>query len=162
MAKYYKVKPEFDGRVLTYFVSDGRKKKGYRTENIELVGMELLPPKKWKQITCGFPERFDMFEEVKVNPYMIYRSFGVLFKFNDDEIICGEYITIWKKARDEFNLYYAMFNGKRADSKYVNTMSIETLQFGVNYYSKKLAKKHTEELIQYYKEIHTEDSITNV
>lgn len=161
MPKYYKVKPEFDGRVLTYLVPDGRKKNGFRTENIELVGMELLPPKKWKQITNGFPERFDMFEEVKVNPYMIYRSFGVLFKFNDDEIICAEYITIWKHARDEFNMYYTLFKGKKPDAKYVDTMSIETLQFGVNCYCEKIWQKSDEELYEYYKEIHTDVNAEN-
>lgn len=149
MPKFFKVKPEFDGRVLTYFVPDGRKKNGFRSETIELVGMELLPPKKWKQITKCYPELFDMFDEVKVNQYMVYRSFGVLFKINDEEIICGEYISIWKQARDEFNLYYTLYNGKRPDSKYVNAMSIETLQFGVDYYCEKMWQKVAEEYEQY-------------
>lgn len=148
MAKYYKVKPEFDGRVLTYIVPDGRKKNGFRTENIELVGMELLPPKKWKQITHGFPERFDMFDEVKVNIYMVYRSFGVLFNINDEQVICGEYIMIWRQKRDEFNLYYSIFNGKKPDSKYVNTMSIETLEFAIEYYNSKLPKFTKQELLE--------------
>jgi len=162
MAKYYKVKPEFDGRVLTYFVPDGRKKNGFRTENIELVGMELLPPKKWKQITGCYPESLDMFDEAKVNIYNVYRSFGVLFNINDEQIICGEYITLWKQARKEFNLYYFLYTGKNPDSKYVNAMSIETLQFGVNYYSEKASQRRAKEFLEYYQKIHTEGNAENV
>ena len=83
MAKYYKVKPEFDGRVIRYLVPDGRKRNGYRQEEIELVGFELLSPKKYGQITRFNSNLYDVFEEVQVNIYSVYRSFGVLFHFND-------------------------------------------------------------------------------
>ena len=134
MAKYYKVKPEFDGRVLTYIVPDGRKKLGYRVENIELVGMELLPPKKWEQITNGFPERLDMADEVKVNIYLVYRSFGVLFNINDEQVICGEYIAKWKQLRASFEHLYFSITHRYANSKIVNMLSIESLEFAIKYY----------------------------
>ena len=106
MSKYYKVKPEFDGRVIRYLVPDGRKTNGYRQEENELVGFELLSPKKYEQITRFNPNLYDVFEEVHVNIYSVYRLFGVLFNFDDMDKICGEYWAKRRQLEAKFNLIY--------------------------------------------------------
>lgn len=140
MAKYYKVKPEFDGRVLSYLVHDGRKKAGFRMERIELVGNELLPPKKWKQITCYYPERLDICEEVKVNPYNIFRAFGVLFSLGEASEYCGDSVSLWRRLKSQLSVVYTKVTGKPLKYEIVNLMSIESLQFAIKYYNSKLDK----------------------
>lgn len=145
MSKYFKVKPEFDGRSLIYLVPDGRKKGGFRTEYIDLVGNELLPPKKWQQITC-YPERLDICEEVKVNPYNIFRSFGVLFTLGEASEYCGDSVSLWKHLKAQFSVIYTAVTRKTPDSTLTSLMSIETLQFAIKYYNSKLPKFTNEEL----------------
>lgn len=145
MSKYFKVKPEFDGRNLVYLVPDGRKKGGFRTEYIDLVGNELLPPKKWQQITRYYPERLDICEQVKVNPYNIFRSFGVLFILGEASEYCGDSVSLWRLLKAQFTLNYSAFTGKMPDPRIVNLMSIETLQFGIKYYNEKLSKRCVED-----------------
>lgn len=146
MSKYFKVKPEFDGRNLVYLVPDGRKKGGFRTEYIELVGNELLPPKKWQQITRYYPERLDICEEVKVNPYNIFRSFGVLFTLGEASEYCGDSVSLWKHLKAQFSVIYTSVTRKTPDSTLTSLMSIETLQFAIKYYNSKLPKFTKEEL----------------
>lgn len=137
MPKYYKVKPEFDGRNLVYLVPDGRKKGGFRTEYIELLGNELLSPKKWRQITRYYPERLDICEEVKVNSYSIFRSFGVLFCIGEASEYCGDSIYLWQHLKAQFTLIYSAATRKIPDSRITSLMSIETLQFAIKYYENK-------------------------
>lgn len=147
MPKFFKVKPEFDGRTFTYFVPDGRKKEGYRTEWIELVGNELLTPKKWEQFTRYFPERLDIFEEVKVNCYNVYRAWGVLFEIGEASEPCSNAIMHRRKLVPQFNVIYSAVCRKQAPSKIVDLMSIETLEFAVEYYNSKLPKFTKEEVL---------------
>lgn len=148
MPKFFKVKPEFDGRTFTYFVPDGRKKEGYRTEFIELVGNELLPPKKWENATRNFPERLDIFEEVKVNRYNVYRAWGVLFELGEASEYCGDAIMHRRQLVPQFNVIYSAVTRKQAPSKIVNLMSIESLEFAIEYYNSKLPKFTKEELLE--------------
>lgn len=163
MPKFFKVKPEFDGLIFDYFVPDGRKKDGYRKEAIELVGNELLPPKKWEQVTRYFPERLDIFEEVKVNRYSVFRAWGVLFKLGEASESCADAIMHHRQLLSQFITIYSAVSRKQVPPKIGNLMSIETLRFGVEYYAEKLAKKPTEEfivdedLIPYDKEESTND-----
>lgn len=145
MPKFFKVKPEFDGRTFTYFVPDGRKKDGYRTDFIELVGNELLPPKKWEQITRNFPERLDIFQEVKVNRYNVFRAWGVLFELGEASEPCAEAIMRRRQLVPQFTVIYSAVSRKQAPSKIVNLMSIETLEFAIEYYTSKLPKFAKEE-----------------
>lgn len=138
MPKFFKVKPEFDGRTFTYFVPDGRKKEGYRTEFIELVGNEVLPPKKWEQVTRNFPERLDMFEEVKISRYSVYRAWGVLFELGEASEYCGDAIIRRRQLVPQFTMIYSAVSRKQASSKIVDLMSIETLEFAIEYYNSKL------------------------
>ena len=137
MPKYFKVKPEFDGRNLVYLVPDGRKKGGFRTEYIELVGNELLPPKKWQRITRYYPERLDICEEVKVNPYNIFRSFGVLFCLGEASEYCGDSVSLWKHLKAKFTVIYSAVTRKIPDYRITSLMSIETLEFAIKYYENK-------------------------
>lgn len=157
MAKYYKVKPEFDGRSLVYLVPDGRKRGGYRTEYIDLVGNELLPPKKWQQITRYYPERLDICEEVKVNPYNIYRSFGVLFFLGEASEYCGDSVSQWKQLKAHLSLIYSALTGITPDSKITSLMSIETLQFAVNFYTEKLNQRRNENYTKSCMEVNNEN-----
>ena len=134
MPKYYKVKPEFDGRVIPYLVPDGRKRNGYRQEQIELVGFELLTPNKYAQITRFNTHLLDVFDEVKVNIYTVYRSFGVLFQFGDMDKICGEYWTNRKQLQEKFRMIYFNVYHKYPFYKILNWLSIETLEFAISYY----------------------------
>jgi len=164
MSKFFKVKPEFDGLSLRYLVPDGRKKGGFRTEYIDLVGNELLPPKKWKQITNYYPERLDICEEVKVNPYDIYRSFGVLFCIGEASEYCGDSISLWRHLKAQFSVIYSAVTRRMPDSKFTNLMSIETLQFAIKYYNAKLPIITKAELTDIPDEIISfiaEDSTTN-
>lgn len=147
MPKYYKVKPEFDGRVIRYLVPDGRKRNGYRQEEIELVGFELLSPKKYEQITRFKPNLYDVFEEVHVNIYSVYRSFGVLFHFNDMDEICGEYWSMRLQLQAKFNLIYYAATYSYPTQKITDWLSIETLEFAIKYYESKISKPSIEELI---------------
>ena len=147
MPKYYKVKPEFDGRVIRYLVPDGRKRNGYRQEEIELIGCELLPPKKYAQIVHFKPHILDAFDEVKVNIYTVYRSFGALFKFGDSDIICGEYWTKRNILASKFEAIYLSVRHKCASKTFVHWLSIETLEFAINYYENQLPKPTVEELL---------------
>lgn len=144
MPKYYKVKPEFDGRVIRYLVPDGRKRMGYRKEEIELVGFELLTPKKYQQITCFKPNLYDVFEEVKVNIYTVYRSFGVLFYINDMDKICGEYWTLRKQLQAKLNLIYFCATNTILSRKTADWLSIETLEFAIKYYGSKISDRKEE------------------
>lgn len=137
MPKYYKVKPEFDGIVIPYIVPDGRKTKGYRQEQIELVGFELLTPKKYAQITRYNAHLLDVFDEVKVNIYTVYRSFGVLFQFDDMDKICGEYWTKRKQLQEKFRTIYFNVKHKIPYYKIIKWLSIETLEFAIKYYENK-------------------------
>lgn len=148
MPKFFKVKPEFDGRTFTYFVPDGRKKEGYRTDFIELAGNELLPPKKWEQVTRNFPERLDMFEEVKISRYSVYRAWGVLFELGEASEYCGDAILRRRQLVPQFTIIYFAVSRKQAPSKIVNLMSIETLEFAIDYYNSKLPKFTKEELLE--------------
>lgn len=147
MPKFFKVKPEFDGLTFTYFVPDGRKREGHRTDFIELVGNELLPPKKWEQVTRNFPERLDMFEEVKVKRYSVYRAWGVLFELGKASEPCADAIMLHRQLLSQFIAIYFAVSRKQVPPKIGNLMSIETLQFGVEYYREKLPKKCAEEFI---------------
>lgn len=156
MPKYYKVKPEFDGRVIRYLVPDGRKRGGFRQEEIELIGCELLPPKKYVQIVHFKPYILDAFDEVKVNIYTVYRSFGALFKFGDSDIICGEYWTKRNILASKFKAIYKSVGHKCGSLTFetiVNWLSIETLEFAINYYENQMPKPTVEELLS----ISTED-----
>lgn len=135
MPKYYKVKPEFDGRVIHYLVPDGRKRNGYRQDEIELVGFELLSPKKYGQITRFKTNLYDVFEEVQVNIYSVYRSFGVLFHFNDMDKICDEYWTKRRQLEAKFNLVYFAATHSYPTYKITEWLSIETLEFAIKYYT---------------------------
>lgn len=134
MTKYFKVKPEFDGRVIEYLVPDGRKRTGYRQEQIELIGYELLSPKKYAQIVRYKPYIVDAFDEVQVNIYTVYRSFGALFQFGDSDKICGEYWSERNKLQAQFTLLYVMVRKEYPSSALLKWLSIETLQFAIDYY----------------------------
>lgn len=146
MPKFFKVKPEFDGLIFDYFVPDGRKKDGYRKEVIELVGNELLPPKKWEQVTRNFPERLDIFEEVKVNRYSVYRTWGVLFKLGEASESCADAIMHHRQLLSQFIAIYLAVSRKLVPPKIGNLMSIETLEFALEYYKTKSPKFSKEEL----------------
>jgi len=137
MPKFYKVKPEFDGRIIRYLVPDGRKRAGYRKEEIELVGFELLKPKKYHQITRFNPNLYDVFDEVQVNIYTVYRSFGVIFSFNDMGKICGEYCTKRRQLEAKFNLVYFSATHSYPTSKITAWFSIEMFEFAIKYYDSK-------------------------
>lgn len=134
MPKYYKVKPEFDGRVIPYLVPDGRKRNGYRKEEIELIGYELLTPQKYKQIVRYKPHIVDAFDEVKVNIYTVYRSFGALFQYGDSDKICGEYWTKRKQLQAMFTLIYFKVRHEYPMSGLIAWFSIEMLEFAISYY----------------------------
>lgn len=153
MPKYYKVKPEFDGRVIRYLVPDGRKRNGYRQEEIELIGCELLPPQKYAQIARFKPYILDAFDEVKVNIYDVYRSFGALFGIGHSDIICGEYWTKRNLLALKFEGIYFSVRNEYAMQKIIQWMSIETLEFAINYYENQMPKPTVEELLS----ISTED-----
>lgn len=150
MAKYYKVKPKFDGRVIRYLVPDGRKRDGYRQEEIELKGCELLPPEKYSQIVRFYPYILDAFDEVKVNIYTVYRSFGALFEFGDLDIICDEYWTKRKILASKFEAIYLAVRHVYPLKAIVQWLSIETLEFAIKYYENQLPKPTTEELYSTY------------
>lgn len=135
MPKYYKVKPEFDGRVIKYLVPDGRKRTGYRQEEIELIGYELLSPKKYAQIVRYKPYIVDAFDEVQVNIYTVYRSFGALFQFGDSDKICGEFWTKRKKLQVQFTLLYFKVRKECPSSTLLSWFSIEMLEFAIKYYT---------------------------
>ena len=140
MPKFYKVKPEFDGRVIRYLVSDGRKRNGYRQEEIELVGFELLKPNKYRQITRFMPNLYDVFDEVQVNIYTVYRSYGVLFHFNDIGKSCDEYWTMRRQLEAKFIHAYFLVTHCYPTHKITSWLSIETLEFAIKYYDSKNTK----------------------
>ena len=134
MPEYFKVKPEFDGRFINYSVPDGRKRSGYREEKIELIGFELLSPKKYAQIVRYKPYIVDAFDEVQVNIYTVYRSFGALFQFEDCDKICDEFWTKRKKLQAQFTLLYFNVRKEYPSSALLSWFSIEMLEFAINYY----------------------------
>lgn len=134
MPLYYKVKPEFDGEIIMYYVSDKRKRTGWRFEEIELVGCELISPKTYEKIISNKPHYSDIFEEVRVNIYSVYRSFGVLFDIKDCGTDWTEYISEKKKLTTQLRFYYQKARHKEADSRITRWLSIETLKEAINYY----------------------------